>query len=69
MNANKNTRSPETNQEPLSHREKYLGLLLDQLTSPLQKRLVGTYLKKSDAVKAMESELGEVLTEILDHED
>jgi len=69
MNPDKNMQNAESSLESPSHRVKYLNLLLDQLTSPVQKRLVGTYQKKSDPVKAMEAELGDILTEILDHED
>jgi hypothetical protein len=69
MNASKDATSIGDNQTPLSHRERYLHLLLDQLASPLEKRLVGAYLKKSDPVKAMESELGDALLEILSRED
>jgi hypothetical protein len=53
----------------VSHRERYLNLLQENLSSPLQKRLVGKYQQKTDPVKAMEEELGVILLEILDHED
>lgn len=69
MDTSKDTPNAEVDQTKLSHREKYLHLLLEQLTSPLEKRLVGAYLKKSDPVKAMESELGEALMEVLSRED
>jgi hypothetical protein len=52
-----------------SHRAKYLGLLTEQLESPLQKRLVSAYENNSDPIKGMESELSSVLLEILSHED
>jgi hypothetical protein len=56
-------------QEILSHRQKYLKQLQEDLKDTLHKRIIAAYLKKDDPIASMEAELGEILTEVLSHED
>jgi len=64
-----NVHNTEQSQELLSHREKYLKQLQEELTDPLHKRIIAAYLKKDDPVASMEAELGGILTDVLTHED
>lgn len=58
------------NKEVLQHSsfEEYLDELLAELSDPVHKRLIQAY-QGNDPVKSMESELGEILMEVLHHED
>ena len=58
------------NKEVLQHSsfEEYLDELLAELSDPVHKRLIQAYRGK-DPVKSMESKLGEILMEVLNHED
>jgi hypothetical protein len=47
---------------------KYLTELMDRLSNPVHKRLIQAY-EGSDPKESMESELGEILLEVLHHED
>lgn len=47
---------------------KYLTELMDKLSNPVHRRLIQAY-KGSDPKESMESELGEILLEVLHHED
>lgn len=55
-------------ESPASYREKYLSLLLEKIKDPLHERIIKAYAKE-DSVASMESELGLILTEILNRED
>ena len=46
----------------------YLDELLSQLSDPVHKRLIQAY-RGIDPVQSMESELGKILTEVLQRED
>jgi len=48
--------------------EEYLDELLAELSDPVHKRLIQAY-RGDDPVKSMESELGEILIEVLYRED
>jgi len=58
------------NKEVLQHPsfEEYLDELLAELSDPVHKRLIQAY-RGNDPVKSMESKLGEILMEVLNHED
>ena len=47
--------------------QEYLNELLDKLSSPIHKRIIGAY-EGDDPVQAMESELRRILTEVLRRE-
>lgn len=57
--------------EPTSkdtRRAEYLDELLKKISDPVHKRLIQAYMG-NDPVQSMESELGEILTEVLHLED
>ena len=51
-----------------SSREEYLDELLEELSDPVHKRLIQAYLG-NNPVQSMESELGNILMEVLHRED
>lgn len=51
-----------------SSEEQYLDELLAQLSDPIHKRLIQAH-RSTDPVKSMESELGNILLEVLHSED
>ncbi len=51
-----------------SSHEKYLDELLEKLSEPVHKRLIQAY-QGNDPVQSMESELANILIEVLQHED
>lgn len=58
------------NKEVLRHSsfEECLNELLAELSDPVHKRLIQAY-RGNDPVKSMEFKLGEILMEVLQHED
>ena len=58
------------NKKVLQHSsfEEYLDELLAELSDPVHKRLIQAY-RGNDPVKSMESKLGEILLEVLHHEN
>jgi len=51
-----------------SSREEYLDELLAELSDPIHKRLIQAY-RGDDPVQSVESELGNILLEVLHRED
>lgn len=49
--------------------EEFINELLEEISDPVHKRLVQTYLVSNDPVRSMESELGKILIEVLNSED
>ena len=52
----------------LSKVEQYLQELAEQAEDPICKRLITAY-KGSNPMESMETELGQILTEVIEHED
>ena len=51
-----------------SQKEKHLAEILETLSDPFHKRIIAEY-QSDDPVQSMETELGEIIMEIINRED